>query len=74
MKKLSNTEADFKKALLIKKRVLPAYYYAFFQDKYVSRSFAVTFEIISHKKVLLYDSCHMELQTFSMNLLTKKFS
>ena len=84
MKKLSNTEADLKKSLLIKKSVYiqlswifrpsVSYYYSFFRDKYVSRSFAITFEIISYKKVFLYDSCHVEPQTFSMNLWTKKFS
>ena len=38
----------------------------FFQDKYISRSFAITFEIISHRKVLFYDSCYAEPQKFWM--------
>ena len=49
-------------------------FHAFLRDKYISRSFAITFEKISHKKVLLYDSCLVELQTFSMNLWTKTSS
>ena len=55
-------------------RLSVSYHYAFLRDKYVSRSFAITFEKISHKKVLLYDSCLVEPQTFSMNLWTKTFS
>ena len=49
-------------------------FHAFLRDKYVSRSFAITFEKISHKKVLLYDSSLVEPQTFSMNLWTKTSS
>ena len=41
-------------------------------DKYVSRSFAITFEINSHKKVLLSDCYHVEPQTFSMILSSKQ--
>ena len=51
---------------LAKLSVFP--FYAFLRDKYASRSFAITFEKISQKKVLLYDSCLVEPQTFSMNL------
>ena len=83
MKKISDTEAELKKALFIRKActsslvkfsVFPIVITMLFLDKYVSRSFAITFEIISHKKVLLYDSCHVQPQTFLMNSWTKKFS
>ena len=85
MKKLSNTEAELKKACtssLAKISIFPCLItIVFFQintsvevlpDKYVSRSFAITFEIISHKKVLLSDSYHVEPQTFSMILSSKQ--
>ena len=74
----------FKKSVAYKKsvyiqlsqifRLSVSYHYAFLRDKYVSRNFAITFEKISYKKVLLYDSCLVEPQTFSMNLWTKTFS
>ena len=80
MKKLSSTEAELKKSVAYKKTVYIQFsVFLFlipmlFLDKYVSRSFAMTFQIISHKKVLLYDSCHLEPQIFSMNLWIKNFS
>ena len=50
----------FKKSVVYKKsvyihlsqifRLSVSYHYAFLRDKYVSRSFAITFEKISHKK------------------------
>ena len=75
MKKLTNTEAELKSIAYKKKActsglakvsVFPFLINVFFRHKYVSRSFAITFEIISHKKVLLYDSCHVEPQKFAM--------
>ena len=85
MKKLSNTEAELKKACtssLAKISIFPCLItIVFFQintsvevlpDKYVSRSFAITFEINSHKKVLLSDCYHVEPQTFSMILSSKQ--
>ena len=81
LRPVSTGEADLKKALLIKKACTSSlakfpvsHHYAFFRDKYVSKNFAITFEKISHKKVLLYDSCLVEPQTFSLNLGTKTFS
>ena len=73
-------EADLKNAWFIKKactfslaKFPVSHHYTFFRDKYVSRNFAITFEKNSHKKVLLYDSCLVEPQTFSQNLGTKTF-
>ena len=37
-------------------------------DYGLSRSFSITFKMISHKKGLLYRSYHMQPQTFSMIL------
>ena len=74
----------FKKSVAYKKsvyiqlsqifRLSVFYHYAFLRDKYVSRSFAITFKKNSHKKVLLYDRCLVEPQTSSMNLWTKTSS
>ena len=71
-------EADFKKSVTYKKslyiqlsqvfHISVSYDFVFLRDKYFSRSFAITFEKISQKKVLLYDSCLVEPQPFSMNL------
>ena len=72
-------EADLRKALLIKSVYIQlsqvfhlsvSYHYVFLRDKYLSRSFAITFEKNSRKKLLLHDSCLVEPQTFSMNLWT----
>ena len=57
-------EADF----MLIFRLSVSYDYVFVRDKYVSRSFAITFEKIFPKKVLLYDSCLVEPQTCLMNL------
>ena len=71
-------EADFKESVAYKKsvyiqlsqvfRLSVSYHYVFIRDKYVSRSFAITFGKISQRKVLFYNSCLVEPQTFSMNL------
>ena len=63
-------EADLKEACTssLAKFSVFQFHYAFLPDKYMSRNFYITFEKNSHKKVLLYDSCLVELQTFSMNL------
>ena len=76
MKKLNNTEAELKKAWPIKDYLkFPSFRFlllSFFRDKYVSRSFAITFETISHKKILLNDSCHVEPHKFSLILSSKQ--
>ena len=81
---VSTGETDFKKSVAYKKSVYIqlswifhlsiSYQYGFLPDKYVSRGCAITFEKTSHKKVLWYDSCLVEPQTFLMNLWSKPFS
>ena len=75
MKKFSNTDTVKKQRCLHEKSCtsslvkFPSFRFLllfFFQDKYISRSFAITFEIISRRKVLFYDSCYAEPQKFWM--------